>query len=98
MSQNEMPQAANLRQSNNQSAKVNNSNAEENSSRRYLFGVSCPEITTDDLSMRELCPDYLWYKEKQMADAYLISLGYPPVTSREDQIRIAKHKMMWCNL
>ena len=95
MSQNEMPQAANLRQLNNQSAKVNNSNAEENSSRRYLYGVSCPEITDNDQIKRELCPDYFWFVHMKETEAHLNSLGYPAVFSREDQIRMAKHKMIW---
>ena len=53
----------------------------------YVFGKSCPLMTSRDIFNRVYLHDQRWNMSKEIADQHLRREGYMPVWSREDELR-----------
>jgi len=87
MIENKKPQAQNLGQLlliDDESMYDNVIKFERQEHKSYVFGISAPEITAQDILEHDLLPEMEFVKSMSAADSHLRSMGLPPIYKPAD--------------
>ena len=96
MIENKKPQARNLGQLlliDDESMYDNVIKFERQEHKQYVFGISAPEITAQDILEHELLPEMGLVKSMSAADSHLRSMGFTPIFPKADLLAFNRFKL-----